>query len=245
MTYSLVFLVSFVANKHTNPPKGSAINGSIVILASGLSANKTITVTGPIIDAKKLGKLVLSEDSKSLESMTSVFFFAKAIAIIIVTINAQIAGMIFTYIKDVRFSLNPSAVAIVFGLGLITLPAFPPPIIANKMLDLERFDFLPTARAIGAQVITEMSMNTPTAQIIIVEIAIAIKAFCSPNFLIIVSAIFSAAPVLTKQPAKIPLVIILRTELIIDSEPFTMADTVPTSPPPPISPPTKAPIISA
>ena len=71
------------------------------------------------------------------------------------------------------------------------------------------------AIAIGATMITEMSINTPTAQIIIVAILIAKSARFSPSFSTIVSAIFSAEPVLIRAPAKIPDVIIRSTEDIM------------------------------
>ena len=97
--------------------------------------------------------------------------------------------------------------------------------------------------AIGATVITAISINTPTAQIIIVAIAIAAIALFSPNFFTIVSAIVSAEPVLIKAPAKIPEVIILNTGDIIPCAPVTIALTEPANPAPPITPPTKAPKI--
>ena len=78
---------------------------------------------------------------------------------------------------------------------------------------------------------------------IIVAIAIAATALFSPSFSTIVSAIFSADPVLIRAPAKIPLVRILKTEDIIDPAPLTIVLTVFTRPPPPIRPPMSAPRI--
>ena len=95
----------------------------------------------------------------------------------------------------------------------------------------------------GATVITEISINTPTAQMIIVAMAMAATALFSPSFSTIVSAIFSAEPVLISDPARIPLVRIRRTDDIIEPAPLTMVFTVLVSPPPPIRPPISAPRI--
>ena len=78
---------------------------------------------------------------------------------------------------------------------------------------------------------------------IIVAMAIAATALFSPNFSTIVSAIFSADPVLIRAPARIPLVRILRTEDIMEPAPLTIVLTVFESPPPPIRPPISAPRI--
>ena len=78
---------------------------------------------------------------------------------------------------------------------------------------------------------------------IIVAMAIAATALFSPNFSTIVSAIFSADPVLIRAPARIPLVRILRTEDIMEPAPLTIVLTVFASPPPPIRPPISAPRI--
>ena len=78
---------------------------------------------------------------------------------------------------------------------------------------------------------------------IIVAIAIAATALFSPSFSTIVSAIFSAEPVLIRAPAKMPLVRILRTEDIIEPAPLTIVLTVFVRPPPPIRPPISAPRI--
>ena len=143
----------------------------------------------------------------------------------------------------VRSCSKASETAIVLGLGEMMFPALPPPIIAMRIPLLERFALLPIARAMGATVITEISMNTPTAQMIIVAIAIAATALFSPSFSTMVSAIFSAEPVLISAPARIPLVRILRIEDIIDPAPLTIVLTVVASPPPPIRPPISAPRI--
>lgn len=65
----------------------------------------------------------------------------------------------------------------------------------------------------------------------------------SPSLVTITSAIFCAAPVLIRVPAKIPDVIILRTDDIILCEPDTIVATVVTKPPPPMRPPINAPSI--
>ena len=159
------------------------------------------------------------------------------------TTKATSAGIIFFIIKAVRSTLNASEAAIVLGLGEMILPAFPQPIIARSTPDFESPAFLPIAIAIGATVITEISINTPTAQIIIVAMEIAAIARFCPSLVTMVSAIFSAEPVLISAPASIPEVIIRRTELIMPCAPETMVATVVARPPPPIIPPTKAPNI--
>ena len=58
-----------------------------------------------------------------------------------------------------------------------------------------------------------------------------------------VSAIFSADPVLINEPARIPLVRILRIDDIMDPAPLTIVLTVVLRPPPPIRPPMSAPRI--
>ena len=131
----------------------------------------------------------------------------------------------------------------VLGFGEIIFPALPPPIIASKIEGLLKSAFFAIAIAIGATVITEISINTPTAQIIIVATATETKAYLCPNFCTITSAIFSAEPVLIRAPAKIPDVSIRSTEDIILWAPATMVSTVVTRPPPPTNPPIKAPRI--
>ena len=142
---------------------------------------------------------------------------------------------------DVSGCSNASETAIVFGFGEMILPALPPPIIATRIPLLESPARLPMARAIGATVMTEMSTNTPTAQMIIVATEMAATALCSPSFSTMVSAIFSADPVLMRAPARIPLVRILRTDDIMDPAPLTMVLTVVSRPPPPMRPPISAP----
>ena len=56
-------------------------------------------------------------------------------------------------------------------------PHFPPPTIANKIPFLENPACFATAIAIGATVITAMSINTPTEVNIIVEIESAKELF--------------------------------------------------------------------
>ena len=201
-----------------------------------------MTTTGPRI-AWKNGTEVWSSVSSSISSKAWSTFFARNPANKILTTNATNAGIIFLAIKAVKSNWNASEAAIVFGFGEIIFPAFPPPIIANKIPAFDKFAFFAIAIAIGATVITAISINTPTAQIIIVAIAIAATALFSPNFFTIVSAIVSAEPVLIKAPAKIPEVIILNTGDIIPCAPVTIALTEPANPAPPITPPTKAPKI--
>ena len=76
-----------------------------------------------------------------------------------------------------------------------------------------------------------------------VAAATAIRARFSPNFCTITSAIFSAAPVLIRVPARIPEVIILSTEEIILCAPLTIVSTVNIRFPLPITPPIRAPKI--
>ena len=242
--YSVKLVILPVANKHTTPPRGRAISGSIVISNSGLRARRTITVIGPKIDAKKDGSSLFSDFSISESTIWSLNFFVIAILINIVAIRAKIAGIILAAIREFKLTPNASLVAIVLGLGLIIFPALPPPIIASNIDDLERLARLPRAREIGATVITAISINTPTEHIIIDAIATAIRAFFSPSLTMMLSAIFSAAPVFTRHPARIPLVMILKTELIIPADPDIMVETVPCKDPLPIIPPIKAPIMS-
>jgi len=100
------------------------------------------------------------------------------------------AGITFSSMTAVRSTLNASDTAIVFGLGEMMLPALPPPIMARSTPLFERPASSPIARAIGATVITEISINTPTAQMIIVAIAIAATARLLPSLSTIVWAIF-------------------------------------------------------
>ena len=133
--------------------------------------------------------------------------------------------------------------AIVLGFGEIILPAFPPPIMANKTDGLLYPAFSAIAMAMGATVITEISTKTPTAQMIMVATATDTRAKRCPSFLTITSAIFSAAPVLMRAPAKIPEVRMRSTDDIILCAPDTMVPTVPVRPPPPTIPPMRAPRI--
>ena len=151
--------------------------------------------------------------------------------------------MMFFIIRLVRSTPKASLAAMVFGLGEMMLPALPPPIMASRTPGFESPALLPMARAIGVTVMTEMSMNTPTAQMIIVAIEIAATARFSPSLLTMVSAIFSAAPVLISAPARMPLVRMRSTLLIIEPAPETMVETVPARPPPPTRPPISAPRI--
>ncbi len=98
------------------------------------------------------------------------------------------------------------------------------------------------AIAIGATVITAISINTPTAHMIMVEIERAIMARFCPNLFTIASAIFSwQIPVLIRAPARIPDVRIRSTDDIILDAPLTIVLTVCTRSPLPISPPIRAP----
>ena len=63
----------------------------------------------------------------------------------------------------------------------------------------------------------------------------------SPIFFTIISAIFSAEPVLINAPARMPEVRIRRTEDIMPWAPEIMVSTVPARPPPPMMPPINAP----
>ena len=100
------------------------------------------------------------------------------------------------------------------------------------------------AIAIGATVITAISINTPTAHMIMVEIERAIMARFCPNLFTIASAIFSADPVLIRAPARIPDVRIRSTDDIILDAPLTIVLTVCTRSPLPISPPIRAPAMT-
>ena len=225
------------------PPTGSAIRGSMAIPAIGRSASMTMTTTGPRTAGPNPGRFFSPELSISFAVISSPDFLHRIDARKMVITSANTAGMALRIMTAVRSCEKASDTAMVLGLGEMMFPAFPPPIMATRMPLLERPALLPIASAIGATVITEMSMNTPTAQMIIVAIAIAATALFSPSFSTIVSAIFSADPVLIRAPAKIPLVRILKTEDIIDPAPLTIVLTVFTRPPPPMRPPISAPRI--
>ena len=160
-----------------------------------------------------------------------------------VTINAPTAGMMFFIIREVRSTPNASDAAIVFGFGEMILPALPPPIIARSIPLLDNPALLPMAIAIGATVITDISTKTPTAHIIIVAMDMAATALFCPSLFTMVSAIFSADPVLISAPARIPEVKIRRMDDIIPCAPETIVFTVSTNPPPPMIPPNNAPMI--
>ena len=203
-----------IARHPINPPIGKATKGSIDIPATGLKAKRNIATTGPIIALIKLGPSSIFLLPKSLSDIW-LPFLERALAIITLTIIPNIAGIIPAIITEVKGILKASAAAIALGFGDIIFPAFPPPTIAIKTPVLERFVLFAIAIAIGATVITDTSINTPTIVSIIVDKTIAIIAFDSPNFSIIVSAILLAAPVSIKTPAKTPAVIILNIAGII------------------------------
>src|SRR5699024_848875 len=197
------------------PPIGNAIKGSIFISAIGLKASIIIVTSGPNIDAKKLGSI--SEDTEISSLFTLSPLLINVLANINVTINPNIAGTIPAAITVVKGNSKASATDIVFGLGEIIFPALPPPIIANKIVGLDKPAFAPIANAIGATVITATSINTPTAvrtQVAIIKATIELDL---PILSTIVSAIFEAAPDPINIPAKTPAVNILKTAGIIPS----------------------------
>ena len=214
LQYSFIFLIFPIARHPINPPKGKAIKGSITILAIGLKASKNIANKGPIIEAKNDG---YSLRSSSCMSSSAIFapFFERIFAITTVTIIPKTAGIRPANIIDVKGILNASEAAIALGLGDIIFPAFPPPIIAMRMEVFEILIFFASASAIGATVMTAISINTPTAVSIHAEITKANSAFDSPRVLTIVSAILLAAPVSIRTPANIPAVTILKIAGII------------------------------
>lgn len=71
----------------------------------------------------------------------------------------------------------------------------------------------------------------------------AATARFSPSFSTMVSAMRLAEPVLMRAPAKMPEVMIRRTEDIMLWAPEIMKSTVVASPPPPMMPPMRAPRI--
>src|SRR5699024_8238641 len=153
---SIVYLFSSfilpIAKAPTMPPLGNAIKGSIFISAIGLKASIIIVTSGPNIDAKKLGSI--SEDTEISSLFTLSPLLINVLANINVTINPNIAGTIPAAITVVKGNSKASATDIVFGLGEIIFPALPPPIIANKIVGLDKPAFAPIANAIGATVIT-------------------------------------------------------------------------------------------
>ena len=122
-----------------------------------------------------------------------------------VTTRAQSAGMMFLSMTEVKSTWNASETAMVLGFGEMIFPAFPPPTMARRTPLFERPAFSPIARAIGATVMTEISTKTPTAQMIMVAMAMAATARLSPSFSTMVSAIFCAEFVLIRAPASMPL----------------------------------------
>ena len=241
--YSIKCLALPVAIVLTAPPTGRAIRGSIAIPAMGRSASMMITTAGPRIAGRKPGSSLSPAPSRSDAWISSPSFFTRMDARMMAMARAQSPGMILRAMTDVRGCSKASETAIVLGLGEMMFPALPPPIMATRIPLLERPARFPIARAIGATVMTEMSTKTPTAQMIMVATAIAATARFSPSFSTMVSAIFSADPVLIRAPARIPLVRILRTEDIMEPAPLTMVLTVVSRPPPPIRPPIRAPKI--
>ena len=241
--YSTQFFTFPVAIILTKPPTGSAISGSMAIPAMGRRASMTITTTGPRTAAPKPGSFFSPVLSISAEVISSPLFFTSMDARKMVMTRAKTAGTAFLNMTAVRSWENASDTAMVLGLGEIIFPALPPPIMATRMPLLDRPALLPIARAMGATVMTEISINTPTAQMIMVAMAMAATALFSPSFSTMVSAIFSADPVLIRAPARIPLVRIRRTDDIMEPAPLTIVFTVLASPPPPIRPPISAPRI--
>ncbi len=235
-----------VTRLQTRPPTGSATSGSTAMPQSGRSASRTTTVRGPITACMNEGRSVAEAASSSATSVvTSPARLAMIVEIRIVTTSAAIAGMIFAPISEVSSILKASAAAIVLGFGEMMLPALPPPIIATRSALTGSFALRPTASATGATVITAISMNTPTAQTIIVDRATAVSANRAPSAPTIASAIFAALPVFTNAPTRTPEARIRRTDGIIALVPSIIAATVSVSPPPPIKPPASAPKIRA
>ena len=241
--YSMKCFALPVAIVLTAPPTGSAMRGSIAIPARGRRASMIITTAGPRMAGRKPGSSLSPAPSRSAAWISSPFFFTRKEARTMAMTRAQRAGMILRAMTEVRGCSKASETAMVLGLGEMILPALPPPIMATRIPLLERPARLPMASAMGATVITEISTKTPTAQMIIVAAAMAATARFSPSFSTMVSAIFSADPVLIRAPASIPLVRILKTEDIMDPAPLTMVLTVTSRPPPPMRPPIRAPKI--
>ena len=181
--YSLRYLNLPIAITPTIPPIGKAKSGSTAIPTNGLSESNIIATNGPTIAVKKDGKFVSTVASSNSCVFISVplNFLANIDANITVTIRPTNAGIIFAAIKDDKFTPKFSAADIVFGLGDIMLPAFPPPIIVKSITIGEYPNFLAIASAIGATVITATSTKTPTAVNIIVDKANANNALFSPN----------------------------------------------------------------
>ncbi|MNL37112.1 hypothetical protein D3C87_1592360 [compost metagenome] len=140
-----------------------------------------------------------------------------------------------------RSRSNPRAAAIVFGLGEMIFPAFPPPESASSSAVLEIPILLPTDKAIGATISTATGINTPTAVIIIVASASARMALLPPNFFTIAWAIVSAAPDSIITPANTPAASTRRTVPMTLCVPLTSTLTVCSRLAPPISAPAIAP----
>ena len=153
---SVIEIVSFalpVTNTHTSPPNGSAISGSMLIPQSGRRANKIITTSGPANAAMNPGKFVFSLVVSS-SAIASLPFLERIVERTTVTMSAPIAGIMFSIMSAVKSTPNASLAAIVFGFGERIFPAFPPPIMARRILLFVRPTFLPIAIAIGALIVT-------------------------------------------------------------------------------------------
>ena len=235
------FLVFFIKIQPTIPPTGKATKGSIFMLNKGLKINKKIVIKGPMRELKIVG----ISPSISIKSSFSILlpFVFKVIVNKQVEIIPKIAGKYPASIKLVNGTWRASAAAIVFGLGETKFPAFTPPIIANKIHNLEKLVFLPICKPIGATVRAATSPKTPIPVSIKVDIVKATSDFLSPNILTIVSAIFPAAPDSISTPASTPAVIIRSKAELIPLAPFIIILTVSNIFNPLVIPPKRAPII--
>ena len=231
----------------TSPPAGSATSGSTAKPQTGLRARSSTTTSGPAAAAARHGPPPGDWSSAASPAGAARPRSRRAIheESSAATASAQSAGAMFLAISDVSSTWNASAAAMVFGLGETTLPAFPPPTIATSSAETGSPALRPTASATGATVMTAMSTKTPTDVTIIVASAIAASANLAPIARMIASASFSALPVFTSAPARMPEVSMRSTLGIIDCAPDIIALTVSGSPPPPISPPASAPATSA
>ena len=206
-----------------------------------------MATTGPSIDFPKDGRLSALDTSPPSSRLKLVPFPLLLSFVATTNVNAipMTAGMMPAIMTLVSGTPKESETAMALGLGDIMFPAFPPPIMARRIVVLEIFSFLAISMAMGATVMTEMSINTPTMVRSMVAREIASRAFFAPSLSMMVYAIDAAAPDLIKIPAMIPAARILKMAVIIPAAPPFIRPMVSTIDAPPMSPPRMAPINNA
>ena len=213
----------------------------------GLINNKTTAKIGVTNDDFNEGKWLVSVSLSSMISASKTLspLFFSIIAMNVAANKPNNAGIKSAIIKWLISNPNPFAAAIVFGLGEIKFPAFPPPESATSNANFEIPIRWPISNAIGATIKIATGIKTPTAVIIITAKVMANIAKCSPSLFTTVRANVSAAPDSIITPARRPAAITRTTVPITDCVPVITNDVVCTKLAPPINAPTTAPINSA